>query len=485
MNRQLATRLAAPAAFLAGITIAVLLVRAGLSDGETTTAAQTSVATTTAATTASTQTATAPKPVFVEVESGGTLDQIALDNDTTVEQLLQLNPGLDPTGAPGRAAHTREVALSDRWDARSPPSPPRSSPSLRRAPGHHPRSRRRRTSWKTAPPVRCSRAGMPNARVPIASITKLMTVLVALERADVDERSRRRPRRQRDRRVDDQPARGRAHLGRRSRRGRARPERQRRCVGARGVRRQGRRERVRPADEREGACPRATRDALRPPGRSRCGRPRLQRARRHAARPLGDAERDDPLDRRRPNGDDRRRPAAPHVERPPRLVSRRDRRQDRPHGRGRVVAGGRRPRDGVRALRDLAREPDPRTAEHRPCRAAALGPLPLRAGRRRRRDPHVCARRRRFRPRTGRAGRAALDHPLHARRPHAPRTDRRRDGGGAPGSPRAAPGRGARLRRGAGSWRARRSSPSARSPSPDSPSAHRGTRSRTVSNLWP
>ena len=38
-----------------------------------------------------------PTPVFVEVESGGTLDQIALDNDTTVEALLELNPGLDPT----------------------------------------------------------------------------------------------------------------------------------------------------------------------------------------------------------------------------------------------------------------------------------------------------------------------------------------------------------------------------------------------------
>ena len=97
MNRQLATRLAAPAAFLAGITIAVLLVRAGLSDGETTTAARTSVTTTAAVTTTTTQTATEPTPVFVEVESGGTLDQIALDNDTTVEQLLQLNPGLDPT----------------------------------------------------------------------------------------------------------------------------------------------------------------------------------------------------------------------------------------------------------------------------------------------------------------------------------------------------------------------------------------------------
>jgi LysM repeat protein len=98
VNRKLATRLAAPAAFLAGITVAVLLVRAGLNEGETTTAAQTSVATTTSATTTTTQTATQPKPVFVEVESGDTLDQIALDNDTTVERLLLLNPGLDPTG---------------------------------------------------------------------------------------------------------------------------------------------------------------------------------------------------------------------------------------------------------------------------------------------------------------------------------------------------------------------------------------------------
>lgn len=98
MNRQLAARFGAPAAFLAGITVAVLLVRAGLNEGETTTAAQTSVAATTAATTtASTRTATEPAPVFVEVESGGTLDQIALDNDTSVEQLLQLNPGLSPT----------------------------------------------------------------------------------------------------------------------------------------------------------------------------------------------------------------------------------------------------------------------------------------------------------------------------------------------------------------------------------------------------
>ena len=98
MNRRLAKRLAAPAAFLAGVTIAVLLVRAGLDDGTGTTVGTTVAATTERTTTRSqTTTQAAPKPVFVEVESGGTLDQIALDNDTTVEQLLQLNPGLDPT----------------------------------------------------------------------------------------------------------------------------------------------------------------------------------------------------------------------------------------------------------------------------------------------------------------------------------------------------------------------------------------------------
>jgi len=99
VNRRLAKRLAAPAAFLAGVTIAVLLVRAGLDDGTGTTVG-TTVAATTERTTTRPQTTTqgAPKPVFVEVQAGDTLDQIAIDNNTTVERLLTLNPGLDPTG---------------------------------------------------------------------------------------------------------------------------------------------------------------------------------------------------------------------------------------------------------------------------------------------------------------------------------------------------------------------------------------------------
>ncbi len=99
MNRRLAKRLAAPAAFLVGVTIAVLLVRAGLDDGQGTTVGTTVAATTERTTTRSqTTTQAAAKPVFVEVEAGDTLDQIAIDNNTTVERLLTLNPGLDPTG---------------------------------------------------------------------------------------------------------------------------------------------------------------------------------------------------------------------------------------------------------------------------------------------------------------------------------------------------------------------------------------------------
>jgi LysM repeat protein len=98
VNRRLATRLAAPAVFLAGVTIAVLLVRAGLEDEPSTTGATTVAATTAPTTAARTSTQSAPKPVFVEVESGDTLDQIAIDNNTTVERILRLNPGLDPTG---------------------------------------------------------------------------------------------------------------------------------------------------------------------------------------------------------------------------------------------------------------------------------------------------------------------------------------------------------------------------------------------------
>ncbi len=95
MNRRAAARVAAPVAFLAGVTLAVVLVRAGLSDDrQATTRVQVFTRTTTAATTR--RTTTRAQPVFTTVESGDTLDQIALDHDTNVERLLELNPELDP-----------------------------------------------------------------------------------------------------------------------------------------------------------------------------------------------------------------------------------------------------------------------------------------------------------------------------------------------------------------------------------------------------
>ena len=124
-----------------------------------------------------------------------------------------------------------------------------------------------------------------HARVPIASMTKLMTVLVALEHAklgdDGDGASRRRP------------ASGESSIGLRAgerltvarpRRGGADPERQRRGVRARGARRRRRRRRVRARDEREGTQAASPRHAVRPARRARCAGRALERCRRDAAR---------------------------------------------------------------------------------------------------------------------------------------------------------------------------------------------------------
>jgi LysM repeat protein len=93
-------RYGAPVAFLLAVTIAVLLVRSGLSDGseggtrtKTTTAAATT--TTRAGTTTETTTGASGAQFYV-IQSGDTLAVIADRYDTTVEQLLVLNPDVDP-----------------------------------------------------------------------------------------------------------------------------------------------------------------------------------------------------------------------------------------------------------------------------------------------------------------------------------------------------------------------------------------------------
>ena len=96
-------RYAAPAAFLVAATIAILLVRSGLENGETVVPVTTTVATTTApATTAPSTTptgATTTEPdgaEFYEIQPGDTLAVVADEHGTTVEELLVLNPDVDP-----------------------------------------------------------------------------------------------------------------------------------------------------------------------------------------------------------------------------------------------------------------------------------------------------------------------------------------------------------------------------------------------------
>ncbi|MEN3311850.1 MAG: LysM domain [Actinomycetota bacterium] len=112
-TRQELTRYGAPAAFLAAVTIAVILINSGLNSGpgSTTTVGvlptTTRVATTStttklvlttpqAATTPTTET-TAPGAEYYTVRSGDTLGSIAEKYSATVDELMTLNPGIDPT----------------------------------------------------------------------------------------------------------------------------------------------------------------------------------------------------------------------------------------------------------------------------------------------------------------------------------------------------------------------------------------------------
>lgn len=109
-RRRELTRFGAPAAFLAAATIAVILIKVGLRDGseaEPTTvgAIPTAAATTTAPrvttqlvlTGSTSSTTTATEGQYYVIQSGDTLGSIALKYDTTVEELVQLNPEVDPT----------------------------------------------------------------------------------------------------------------------------------------------------------------------------------------------------------------------------------------------------------------------------------------------------------------------------------------------------------------------------------------------------
>ena len=93
--RKQAKRYGAPSAFLLAVTVAVLLVRSGLrSDAAP---ATTAVRTQTVAPPPSTTPVPVKRRRFYKLRSGETLSDVAIKFNTTVEQLLALNPGVQPT----------------------------------------------------------------------------------------------------------------------------------------------------------------------------------------------------------------------------------------------------------------------------------------------------------------------------------------------------------------------------------------------------
>jgi LysM repeat protein len=95
-RRELA-RYGVPAAFLAAVTIAVLLIKAGLTGGGA--AATTTGRAQPPTTTATRQVKTTQPPAaqqYYTIQSGDTLGAIALREHTTVDDLVRLNPGIDP-----------------------------------------------------------------------------------------------------------------------------------------------------------------------------------------------------------------------------------------------------------------------------------------------------------------------------------------------------------------------------------------------------
>jgi LysM repeat protein len=107
-RRRELTRFGAPAAFLAAVTIAVILIKAGLSGGNDTSPTTVGVLPTAAPTTTQAHTTTklvltqrgttttAAGAEYYVIKSGDTLGTIAVKYDTTVEDLLRLNPDVDP-----------------------------------------------------------------------------------------------------------------------------------------------------------------------------------------------------------------------------------------------------------------------------------------------------------------------------------------------------------------------------------------------------
>lgn len=98
-HRRELTRYGAPAAFLAAVTVAVLLIKSALNGGTpqiTTPSLPVSTQTTTRSSTTTAHTTTAAARYYT-IQPGDTLGAVAAREHTTVDELLRLNPGVDPT----------------------------------------------------------------------------------------------------------------------------------------------------------------------------------------------------------------------------------------------------------------------------------------------------------------------------------------------------------------------------------------------------
>ena len=90
-------RYAAPVAFLLAVTIGLLLIRSALDDDESPARAPATTQTTVAATPPARRTSTEPRQVYT-IQPGDTLGSVATRFATSVERIVELNPGIDPTG---------------------------------------------------------------------------------------------------------------------------------------------------------------------------------------------------------------------------------------------------------------------------------------------------------------------------------------------------------------------------------------------------
>ena len=100
-QRKWAARLAAPAAFFGAAIALIVLVQRGL-DSESTAGVTTPPVVTSPTTTEGTTTTPKERRVY-RVRRGDTLESIAEKFDTTVDDLLQLNPDIDPLAlSPGQ-----------------------------------------------------------------------------------------------------------------------------------------------------------------------------------------------------------------------------------------------------------------------------------------------------------------------------------------------------------------------------------------------